>query len=89
MSEWISVSHRLPEIPAERHQVTCIVATETFVTAMEFAINRFAKQRRAKGPRWEWQGRISPWRVTHWMPLPKPPALIPAPRHPAATPAIE
>ena len=23
--------------------------------------------------RWVWDGRISPWNVTHWMPLPKPP----------------
>lgn len=23
--------------------------------------------------RWEWQGRIAPWVVTHWMPMPEPP----------------
>lgn len=23
--------------------------------------------------RWEWHGRIAPWTVTHYMPLPEPP----------------
>jgi len=66
---WIPVSERLPDSRA-----TCLVACERgFVTAMEYTSNEHAKTEKGRRWRWEWNGRISPWTVTHWMPLPAPP----------------
>lgn len=70
---WIPVSERLPEFPDGKNSVRCICYTGNFVTSLEWCRNVYAKTERGKAPRWEWDGRISPWIVTHWKPLPKPP----------------
>lgn len=52
-----------------------LVCTETkIVTQMRYTWNSYAKTARGREPRWEWNGRISPWAITHYMPLPEPPA---------------
>lgn len=69
MSEWISVEDRLPE---DGDYITFTNASGK--TNGVIAQKLVTKQIRGKTVRrWEWNGRISPWAVTHWMPLPEPP----------------
>ena len=81
MSEqrWIPVSERMPDVGQKaRGGVLCVVACDNrFVTAMEYTANKHAKTEKGRQPRWEWNWRISPWIVTHWMPLPAPPEATP------------
>lgn len=44
------------------------------VVEMKYTWNSQAKTRRGREPRWEFNGRISPWEITHYMNLPAPPA---------------
>ncbi len=51
-----------------------LVCTDTgIVTEMSYTWNSLAKTERGRAPRWEWHGRLSPWTITHYMPLPAPP----------------
>lgn len=68
-TEWISVKERLPE--KEGYYITFALCSDNGVIPMKFV---FTTVRGQKVKRWEWNGRISPWVVTHWMPLPEPPA---------------
>jgi hypothetical protein len=82
-SEWISVDERLPEIPADAPDYAKYVAVLAHwecgsVAEMKYEANMYAKTERGRAPRFTWQGRNSPWDVTHWMPLPDPPAAIAA-----------
>jgi hypothetical protein len=75
-NEWISVEERLPEFPEGKNFVTCIVNVEGgHVMCFNWARHTHAKTAYGQRPRWEWWGRIAPWQVTHWMPLPEPPSL--------------
>lgn len=68
--EWISVSERLPE--KEGYYITFTLCSNNGVIPLKFV---FTTVRGQKVKRWEWNGRISPWVVTHWMPLPEPPKM--------------
>lgn len=72
-SRWISVDERLPELSPERPRVDCLAAWDGGVAEMSYRCWYDAKTERGRAPRWDWQGRTSPWEVTHWMPLPKSP----------------
>ena len=78
MSEWISTEERLPEIDMEaaahdRH-VNVLAATKTgSVIFVQYISNGYAKTAKGREPRFEWMGRICPFNLTHWMPLPEPP----------------
>jgi len=43
------------------------------ITEMKYTWNAYAKTKRGQQPRWEWHGKLSPWEITHYMNLPKPP----------------
>ena len=79
MSEqkWIPVSERLPEIdeskPMYLRDVRLIAAWDGGMAEMCYRRNYYAKTEKGRQPRFEWQGRVSPWKVTHWRPLPAPP----------------
>lgn len=79
--QWVSVEDRLPEIDytKPRHGwrvpvIACWGGSSNNVAEMAYTANGYAKTERGRKPRFEWQGRISPWNVTHWQPLPLPPA---------------
>ena len=67
---WISCAVRLPEEAGEYIVMTNALGKSKGVMAMEY---RFTQVRGKPVKRWEWNNRISPWIVTHWMPLPQPP----------------
>lgn len=51
-----------------------LVSTESkSVMEMTYTWNIHAQTRRGGAPRWEWKGRISPWKITHYMKMPEPP----------------
>lgn len=65
--EWIKFSD-----PIDKGRY--IVCTSNgVVTEMLYNWNMHAKTEKGRSPRWEWNGKISPWTVTHYMPLPSPP----------------
>lgn len=65
--EWIKFGDEIPK-------GDYLVCTENkCVMQMTYTWNQFAKTQRGGIPRWEWNGRISPWRITHYMHLPEPP----------------
>ena len=68
---WISVKDRLPKTDKEYYsRKTYIVSTvHGYVLAMEY-VNKPIRGKMVE--RWEWNGRISPWEVTYWMPMPEP-----------------
>ncbi|QKJ88057.1 hypothetical protein PMPD1_3125 [Paramixta manurensis] len=66
--EWIKFAGGIDE-------GTYIVCTENkIVTEMKYISNKYAKTNRGRAPRWEWHGRVSPWKVTHFMEMPSPPS---------------
>jgi len=78
-TRWIDVNDRLPEIdyskPAFDRQVVVLASWGgDKVAEMRYVSHGYAKREKGRAPRFEWQGRISPWLVTHWMPLPEAPA---------------
>ncbi|MET3232209.1 UNVERIFIED_ORG: hypothetical protein ABIC54_004414 [Burkholderia sp. 1263] len=78
-TRWIDVNDRLPEIdyskPEFDRQVSVLASWGgNKVAEMKYVSHGYAKREKGRAPRFEWQGRISPWLVTHWMPLPEAPA---------------
>ena len=80
MSEWISVNERLPEEPnPEGPFPFCVVLLNQ--QRGRFTVRALAEYRGSSGFRggiWEFAHRcgafVTPVLVTHWMPLPEPPA---------------
>lgn len=77
--EWISVKDKLPEdLPenAGKKVIPCIVALQSCYPNGKPTIQKRQRQKLtycgAGQPEWAWS-RIGGSRVTHWMPLPKPP----------------
>lgn len=71
--EWISVNDKLPtDEDSWRYFICMTTATgrSKGVIPMRWDVT---KVRGKIVRRWKWEGRISPWEVTHWMPLPDPP----------------
>ena len=68
--EWISVEDRLPEEDGTYITMTNATGKSRGVIPMEY---RTSSIRGKIVRRWMWHDRISPWGVTHWMPLPEPP----------------
>lgn len=70
-NEWISVEDGLPEDGCYITHTNAngknkgVIAQKLVTTTIRGNVVR----------RWEWNGRISPWIVTHWMPLPEPPKM--------------
>jgi len=78
-TRWIDVNDRLPEIdyskPAFDRAVVVLASWGgDKVAEMRYVSHGYAKREKGRAPRFEWQGRISPWLVTHWIPLPEAPA---------------
>ena len=70
--EWISVEERLPEEDGCYITYTNATGKDNGVIAQNLVTRNI---RGKKIRRWEWQTRISPWIVTHWMPLPEAPKM--------------
>lgn len=71
---WVSVENRLPEIPDGRYGVTCNVMVDNCSSTKVMSLLYEKDKVRGKTVcRWKWYGKISPWNVTHWKPLPEPP----------------
>lgn len=68
VGEWISMKERVPE--KDGYYITLALCSSSGVIPMRFVTTTVRGQRVR---RWEWNGRISPWLVTHWMPMPEPP----------------
>ncbi len=75
---WVPVAERLPEIDSnppsygKRHAYLAVCdADKPTVTELDW---ESIKLREKLVGRWKWNGRLCPWKVTHWMPLPEPPA---------------
>lgn len=67
VQKWISVDDRLPEYSNDGFADAMLV-TDGFVQHMAYFVGgewRFAESGEIKEPMW--------YRITHWMPLPKPP----------------
>ncbi|MGL4751956.1 MAG: DUF551 domain-containing protein [Aeromonadaceae bacterium] len=72
--EWISVNERFPEWPIGKNYIEVLCATDSgVVIAMTWAHYPDAKTERGRAPRWEWNWRVAPFVITHWMPLPPAP----------------
>ena len=69
-SKWISVNERLPVKEGEYITFTNASGKSKGVLAQNFEITTV---RGKEVKRWIWFNRISPWKVTHWMPMPEPP----------------
>ena len=73
--KWISVADRLPDAPGEYLVVTLKSWSdrkEPFrVMLMEYVARQLPDGRTVT--RWQWNGKVSMWRVSHWMPLPEMP----------------
>lgn len=73
--EWISVKDRLPE-PPEKEWGTYMNVLAAWgsnpenIAEMKFVVETV---RGKVYKRFKWNGKLSPWIVTHWMPLPEPP----------------
>jgi hypothetical protein len=69
MAEWISVENGFPE---DGNYITFTNANgkDNGVIAQKLVTVTIRGQ---KIRRWEWNGRVSPWIVTHYMRLPEPP----------------
>lgn len=66
--EWIKLGDELPR----GDYLVCTKSRQ--VMQMKYTWNPHAKTQRGRMSRWEWNGRISPWEITHYMNLPTPPA---------------
>jgi hypothetical protein len=59
--------------PNYAQSIGCIVETDRgSVLAMDWEANPYAKTEKGRKPRWIWRGKLSPWHVVRWMPLPPP-----------------
>ena len=69
---WVSVGERLPEIPEGRYGVMCNVMVDNCSSTKVMSLLYEKDTVRGKTVcRWKWYGKISPWNVTHWKPLPE------------------
>ena len=68
-SRWISVEDRLPEEDGWYITMTNAMGKTRGVIPMRYTTSTVRGQRLR---RWTYHDRLSPWRVTHWMPLPEP-----------------
>ena len=67
--EWIKVEDALPEEDGDYITMTNATGKCRGVIAQKYVTTTV---RGKVVRRWEWYGRISPWKVTHWMKMPEP-----------------
>jgi hypothetical protein len=74
---WIPVSERLPEIDMSKatyeRGTKVLMAwgpSQQNVGEGHYTANWYSKQAKALAPKFYWQGRIAPWKITHWMHFP-------------------
>ena len=79
LTGWISVKERLPEIPKNVPSYSAhfkvLVAwgpADGNVASMHYERDNV---RGKEIERFKYNGRLSPWLITHWMPLPEPPKI--------------
>jgi len=82
MNEWISVDDKMPEIDFSKEKydwrVNVLAATDYGkVIYVTYSSNGYAKTENGALPRFEWMGKICPFKITHWMPLPAAPEVKP------------
>ena len=70
VQEWISVKDRLPEEDGEYITMTNATGKGKGVMSLRYRTDLVRGQ---QVRRWHWLSRVSPWEVTHWMPLPEQP----------------
>jgi hypothetical protein len=81
---WIPVSERLPEIDMSKatyeRGTKVLMAwgpSQQNVGEGHYTANWYSKQAKALAPKFYWQGRIAPWKITHWMHFPAGPGRSP------------
>lgn len=70
IQEWISVEERLPDEDGDYITMTNASGKGKGVLFHRYETN-YVRGKELR--RWYWNGRLTPWIVTHWMPLPQPP----------------
>ncbi len=78
IGNWVAVLERLPEIPKDAPPylehvkvIACWGNKSENVAQMDYC-RRIVRGKEVY--RFEWMGKISPWKVDYWMEFPKPPA---------------
>jgi hypothetical protein len=78
--EWIGVAERLPVPVKDRfgpsYSVSVLIKWTDYdggVAEAKYAQHPTAGTPKAREPRFEWQGRICPWKPTYWAAMPKGP----------------
>ena len=74
MVKWVKCSDRLPELPDKKNanQSFLVHWSGGTVAVMEYSRD-FVRGKELL--RWHWHGSLSPWVITHWMPLPDVPEV--------------
>ena len=76
-NEWVSVEERLPEDDVSEHKVQIAVLVLTDRETVKIKNRTYHPEKFCYGKfypeRWDW-GTFNDDRITHWMPLPAPPA---------------
>lgn len=67
---WIPVTERLSEEDGEYITMTNAKGKSKGVLAQNYKTS-FVRGQKLR--RWYWNYRLSPWNITHWMPMPEPP----------------
>jgi hypothetical protein len=80
IGSWVAVSERLPEIPKDAPSyidhvkvIACWGNKSENVAQMDYC-RRIVRGKEVY--RFEWMGKISPWKVDYWMEFPKPPNYL-------------
>ena len=73
--EWVYIDNENPVMPEVQQKVIVFTGYGT-VTEMTYRFNVYAATEKGRAPRFEWHGKISPWLVLAWMPLPSPPEAV-------------
>lgn len=68
--KWTAIADRLPPEPGKMYGSKSYLATvaDNQVIAVKYVKTSI---RNKEVVRWEWQGRICPWKVIAWMPFPE------------------
>lgn len=78
--EWVGVAERLPVLVDNKfgsdRSVSVLIKWTDYgggVAAVKYVEHPTAGTAKARAPRFEWQGRVCPWKPVWWAPMPRGP----------------